>query len=1177
MFLKSLTVRGFKSFADKTVLCFEPGVTAVVGPNGSGKSNLVDALSWVLGTRSPKLLRGSGLADVIFAGSPTRPGSGRAEVEMMIDNSNGYLGSGGVGLAGSAQEFSEVRISREIRSTGENRYAINGVDCRLLDVHELLSDTGLGRELHTIVCQGQLDSILQAKPEERRALVEEAAGILKHRQRRERAQRKLDHVAMHVDKLRTVLRELRRQLKPLERQAEAANRSAQLQAELRTVRLRLAAHDLVRLRIDWQETCSHDTENAARQEAAEAAVVAAEGDLAAVEEQLRSDMQHVEGARTCCEELGRLRERLLGSIRLVAVRRRHLLEDLEQPLVGRPPDGLRTQAERFDAERLARERARVHAQADLAASAAASRAAQLARRDHQQRRAAATRERAEARERHTRWEAQVHAHQNILAASEAESARLEVQLAELDGRVGEIEAELCRLQQEIADLEEAEWQLTAALARAEREVAAAEAALEAASAHEREIEQGRTSQAARAEALRAATTDEVDGAVKLLASDLDGLHGLLADHVRVVPGGEAAVAAALGPFGGAVVAGSRVEAERAVAVLRFSHSTGRVAVLPLDHARQRDVPTLAPPVQPVARLLVALNGDHRVLDAARRALAGTYLAGSWSEAVALHSAHPDCTFVTRDGDVAGPFGFVGGRTPELSAVLAATAADEAERMVDELGTELTAVQSAVLAARETLTARRAELEQATVAITASHASITRASEQQARLNDELRTITARRALVRAQRDELAETTARRRVALIELEAHEPPQREDEAPGDARDKDDKRLDDDVERTRSAELEARLAVERLNEQIRHLDDAARALRHEAGEVEQALAAAVRRRDVRRGQLRLCEDLAALCTEALAAAERALAEAERDRDRLERVRRRREETLAEARAHLNDAIAERDQTREARHATALRRAAVHHELDALGRRVREAFGLSADEVVDEHHGAADYDRASLETSSETLQRKLDQLGRVNPLALEEFHALEERHAFLSRQLDDLLASKRDLEKVIRAVDDKISAVFAAAFTDVAHEFEVVFSILFPGGRGRVVLTEPLDPLTSGIEVEASPPGKRVRHLSLLSGGERSLTALAFLFAIFRARPAPFYVLDEVDAALDDVNLERLLRLLNSFKQRAQVIVITHQRRTMEAADVLYGVAMGDDAVSKVVVERLVEMVDA
>lgn len=1172
MFLKSLTMRGFKSFADRTVLGFEPGITAVVGPNGSGKSNLVDALTWVLGTRSPKLLRGGALPDVIFAGSPTRPPLGRAEVEMMIDNSDGHLGRDGVGLAGSAQQFCEVRITREILTSGENRYAINGADCRLLDVGELLSDTGIGRELHTIVGQGQLDSVLQAKPEDRRALVEEAAGILKHRQRRERAQRKLDHVEVHVDKLRTVLRELRRQLKPLERQAEAASRSVQLQAELRAVRLRLAAYDLLLRQAAWQEACSHDTETNARLQAVEAAVVAAEAELVAVEEQLRGDGALAERARACSEELARLRERLLGTTGLIAIRRRHLLEDTDQPLAGRPPQELRTQAQRLDAERHARENARDHAEASLAAAAAASRATQLARHEHQQRRAAATRERAEARERHTRWEGQLHAHRNTLAACEAELGRLELQTTELNRRAAELEDELRRVQHEIAGLDETEWQLTEAVERAEWEVGTAEAALEAAVAAERELEQRLTSQAARVEALRvSAPTDQGDGVVTLLTSDVEGLYGLLADHVRVVPGGEAAVAAALGPFGGAVVARSRAEAERAVAELR-SQAVGRVAVLPLDHNHQRDVSS-APPAQPVAKLLEPRDGDPGVIEVTRRALAGTYVVGSWSEAVALQAGHPECTFVTREGDVAGPLGFVGGHAPERSALVAAAAAEEAERLVEELGKKLVDARAAVLAARQALAVRRAELEKASAAINTSDARITRASEQLARLNRELKTLEAHGALVRAQRDERAGATARHRAALLELEADGPPRPRDEPSGDMPDKDAERLDDDVERTRIAELEARLELERLNEQIRHLADTGNALRHEATEVEQALASASRRRDERRTQLRHCEDLAALCAEALGAAERALREAQRDRDRLERVRGRREENRVEIRAELHTLIGERDQLREAHHATALRRAAAQHELDELGRRVRATFGLSPDDVVAEHPEAAHYDRTSLETSSETLQRRLEQLGQVNPLALEEFHALEDRHAFLSRQLDDLLASKRDLEKVIRAVDDKVSAVFAEAFADVAHEFEVVFGVLFPGGNGRLVLTDIHAPLTTGIEIEVSLPGKRVRHLSLLSGGERSLTALAFLFAIFRARPAPFYVLDEVDAALDDVNLERLLRLLGSFRQHAQLIIITHQRRTMEAADILYGVTMGPDAVSKVVVERLVD----
>ncbi|MDQ4131309.1 MAG: AAA family ATPase, partial [Actinomycetota bacterium] len=974
----------------------------------------------------------------------------------------------------------------------------------------------------------------------------------------------------HVDRLRMLLRELRRQLKPLERQAEAANRSAQLQAELRTVRLRLAACDLARLHSGWQEVCSHDSEIKAQLETINAAVVKAEGDLAAVEEQLRGNAPVAEQARTWAEELGRLHERLVGTVGLVSVRRRHLLEETDQPLAGRPPEELRHQAERLDAERLARETVRGRAEEDVTAAGAATRAAELARHDHARRRAAASRERAEARERHTRWEGQVQAHRNTLAACEAESARLEVQIRELTGRMSELEDESRRVQHEIAALEKAERELSETVERTRREVATAEAALEAAAECEREVSQGFTSHAARAEALRGASSDQDDGAVTLLSSGIDGLYGLLAEHVRVIPGGEAAVAAALGPFGGAIVVRSRGEAECAVVELR-SQAAGRVAILPLDHRQAHSLSAPAPPARSVAELLEARDGDPGVADVTRRVLGRSYLAASWSQAVALQAEHPGCTFVTLDGDVAGPLGFVGGQAPERSALMTAAAADEAERLVEELGAKLVETRVAVGAAREALSMRRAKLEQAAARHKASEACLTRAREQLARRNRELKTLEAHRALVTTQREELAATGAERRAALRELEAAEPPRPRDEPPGQTRDRVGERLDQEVERTRMAELEARLALERLNEQIRHLADAASALRLEATEVEQALLSAKRRRDHRRAQLRRCEDLAVLAADALGATERALQEVQLDRDGLEGVRRRRETTRDGIRAQLDTLAAERERLRDVRHAAALQRASVHHELDELGRRVRELFGLSPDELGHEYPDAGGFDRASLEASATRLESRLVELGRINPLALEEYQALEERHAFLSRQLDDLLASKRDLEKVIIAVDDKISAVFAEAFADVAREFEVLFGILFPGGRGRMVLTDPHDPLTTGIEVEASPPGKRVRHLSLLSGGERSLTALAFLLAIFRARPAPFYVLDEVDAALDDVNLERLLRLLNSFKHSAQLIVITHQRRTMEAADILYGVTMGPDAVSKVVGERL------
>ncbi len=468
MFLKSLTLRGFKSFADKTVLDFEPGITVIVGPNGSGKSNVVDALAWVLGTRSAKLLRGSDLTDVIFAGSPARPPLHHAKVDITIDNAAAQLGAGAVGLPASVEGAAEVCISREILASGENHYAINGVECRLLDVQELLSDTGLGRELHTVVGQGQLDAVLHAKPEERRVFIEEAAGILKHRRRRERALRKLQSVDVHADKLRSVLRELRRQLKPLEQQAEAASTYAQLQAELREVEVKLAVHDLARLRDQRREETAAEATLAARTGQLEAEAAHREGLVTDLEQELRQHHHELEQARTTAEQLARLQERLRGTAELIQARCRHLLDHVDEPLAGRPPAELRAQADRLDADRDEREAARREAVALLEDAVVASHEAQLAWREHQRRVAAASREAAEARERHLRWEAETGSHRSALAAAEAEAARLDTQLAQLDEQVAAAEHDVETIQELIRQLDAREWPLTEALERAEQ-------------------------------------------------------------------------------------------------------------------------------------------------------------------------------------------------------------------------------------------------------------------------------------------------------------------------------------------------------------------------------------------------------------------------------------------------------------------------------------------------------------------------------------------------------------------------------------------------------------------------------------------------------------------------------------------------------------------------------------
>ncbi len=1182
MFLKSLTIRGFKSFADKTVLNVEPGITVIVGPNGSGKSNVVDALAWVLGTHSAKKVRGGTMSNVIFAGSPTRRALGQASVEIVIDNSQGQLGTAGIGTSGSAQQFSEVRVARTIYASGENVYEINGEDVRALDVQELLSDTGLGRELHTIVGQGQLDEILNAKPEERRKFIEEAAGILKHRRRRERALRKLDQVDAHIEKLTSVLRELRRQLRPLERQAEAANRYTALQSDLREVQVQIAAHDLARLRARWERDAAGDSDAATRQQEAEEAVAAQRARATEVEESLGRMSPQAEKAQSTYYRLSSLLERLKGTADLIDAKRRHLVEYVEEPLAGRPPDELRAQAQRLQATREERQHEREDARTTLEEAMAARRAAEQDRRAHEAEVQAEARRRAEQRERVLRWEGEISALRGAIATTEAELGRVTAQLGGLDDRVAEADAAVDKVQDTIQRLDAREVELTATLESAEALVEQAQGQVDQLAARQGELERERSSQEARAEALRAALANTDDGTAALLDADLDGVLGPVAGYVRVEAAADAAVAAALGPLGEAVVVASPEGARRAVAWLRERAAGSAVVLAARSH--EAPAPTLADDArQQLAAAGAIPVGDHlaprdgetaaQVVDALRGALAHTWVVADWDAAVLLHGRHPGLTFVTAHGDVAGPRGYAGGQAPEQSAVLTATAAEDAEHRVAQLDTELAAVRGSLDEATGVLADRRTQLAAATERINESDAQITAAAEQLARLNKELHSLANQREIVAAQATELGEVLERDRAALSEMNARGPDVDDPEPVDDGPDEVAVELDEQVERAREAELDARVVLERITEQVRHLELQADELHREADEVEHALAEAARRRELRRQGIVRCGELAALCQVAVDGLTASITEAQQTRDRLQGDMAEDRRRLTEIRERLSTLTVELDELKEARHAADLRRSELRHELETVVNRCRDEFGLSVEDVAAEHPDAEGYDRAELGEREDVLVRKLGLLGRVNPLALEEFKALEERHKFLSGQLDDLRSSKRDLQQVVEAVDRKIEQVFADAFADVSREFDQTFATVFPGGHGRLVLTDPDDMLTTGIEVEARPPGKKVTRLSLLSGGERSLTVLAFVFAIFRARPSPFYVLDEVDAALDDVNLQRLLKVIRSFKGASQIIMVTHQKRSMEVADMLYGITMAPDAVTKVVADRLAD----
>nr|WP_274387794.1 chromosome segregation protein SMC [Salsipaludibacter albus] len=1175
--MNSLKMRGFKSFADATELEVEPGITVIVGPNGSGKSNVVDALSWVLGTAAPSRVRGGTMTDVVFAGSPDRRGANQARVEITIDNSDGVLGTQAVGTSRSAQEFTEVTVAREIDLDGSGTYKINGEVVRALDVQELLSDTGLGRELHTIVGQGQLDEILNARPEDRRSYIEEAAGILKHRRRRERSVRKLEQVDEHIHQLSLVLRELRRQLRPLQRQAEQADRHASLQADLRGVRLELAAHDLARLTRERAAQADTDDATRAREEAAAERVAGLRSSVDELEAELATRGPEAEAAQEVHHRLTSLGERLRGTAELVAARRRHLADWVEEPLAGRPPDELRAAADRADASRADREEALADLHRRLDDATQQRRDVEAARRDHERERAAAVRARARARERHVRWEAQVAALAGGIQAAEAEFGRARDQLEGIDERREEVDAEVTGL----ADHQEA---LDAAVIEAEQSAAAAALAVEEAqqavddlATRERELERSRSAHEARAEALRAALREAGGGADVLLETGMDDgleLLGQVADHVRVADEHGRAVAAVLGTLGEAVVAvpqpghgGATVLAARpGGASTALDPTTDGPSAAACEDAGARWLADLVVPVG---------DAGDAVTAALATALADAVLVRDWGTAVELHGRAPELTVVTPDGMVASPRGWRATGDDATSAVVAATQADQAEERARALAIELDELAVEVRTARTALEQRRAEHDRATDERHRVVAEAEGSRQRLARLSDEAEAIARQRGVVASHRSEIDAGLRHDRDALAELRTAGPPQVDELAEEDPEaDERGTELDEQVGVVRERELDARVDVERATEQVRTLAEQADELRREAVEVEAALAEAARRRERRREGIARCAALATVCAAAREELDRSLAEAADHRDTLRSVVAERRRELAGAREQLDEADRSLADVRERRHEADMVRADLDHRIEALADRVRTEFQLDVRELAAEQPDAEDADRDALVEREDDLVRKVGLLGQINPLALEEFQALEQRHAFLAEQVADLRESRRDLTNVIDAVDDRIREVFTDAWEDVSAAFERIFAVMFPGGHGRLRLVGDDDPLTAGVEVEARPPGKKVSRLSLLSGGERSLTVLAFVFAIFMARPSPFYVLDEVDAALDDVNLQRLLEVIESFRGSSQVIMVTHQKRSMEIADVLYGITMGADAVTKVVAQRLDEL---
>jgi len=1026
-----MNLKGFKSFASSTTLNFEQGITCVVGPNGSGKSNVVDALSWVMGEQGAKSLRGGKMEDVIFAGTSGRAPLGRAEVSVTIDNSDQVL----------PIDFSEVTITRVLFRNGSSEYLLNGETTRLLDIQELLSDSGIGREMHVIVGQGQLDAVLLANPEERRAFIEEAAGVLKHRKRKEKAIRKLDSMQTNLARIQDLTVELRRQLKPLGKQAEVARKASIIQSDVRDAKLRLMADDMLRMRNEMDIEVADENELRLRKEQVEAELNSARSREVELDAIAASENPQLIAAQENFYRLTSQREQIRAVQNLSSERARFLSEDAEEAKAsGRDPEVLDQEAKLLRIE------------------------------------------------------------ENALSDQVRDS--------------------LAQLSIDSSNLKKIEEKLA--------------------------LEESRVSAALRAIADQREGTARQEGHINGLRSRIDATSG----EVNRLTQARDAVATRLKNY------------RENFAVVESQISSITASEPGLDAVYERLKSELG-----ISESKVKILTDK--LQSSEKLRAGT---------LGRLSAFNEISQLVHTSD----------NSSLISKVNELTAACQSE--LNKVSSDCDRIKFELNASNEELRKITAEYELALSKLNESDAAMTGLAEQLAisgqNVKNTVEELDRLNVSLNAVIDQRNSDERDLSAALSQFESHQTPVEPDLT----------HLEDlrsQVSSARSKEVESRLNLRTIEERKDALSQRAASLENQASVERESAARTISRRENRAQAAITAQEIADTAYEALIQIESSIARASTERERLEISRSSREGEILSLRTISRELSVELEKLTSSVHKDEIARAEQRLRIEQLETKAVEELGIDVNTLLNEYGPSNDvptfyendqgefipgdlipYRREQQEKRLAQAERSLALLGKINPLALEEYSSLEERLRYLAEQLEDLKKTKKDLLDIIKEVDDRVQQIFTEAYEDTAREFEIVFARLFPGGDGRLILTNPSDMLTSGVDVEARPPGKRVKRLSLLSGGERSLVAVALLIAIFKARPSPFYVLDEVEAALDDTNLGRLLGVFEELRAKSQLIIITHQKRTMEIADALYGVTMRGDGVSEVISQRIREV---
>ena len=1174
MYLKSLTLKGFKSFASATTLHLEPGITCVVGPNGSGKSNVVDALTWVMGEQGAKSLRGGKMEDVIFAGTSGRAPLGRAEVAVTIDNTDGAL----------PIDYTEVTISRILFRNGQSEYQINGEASRLLDIQELLSDSGIGREMHVIVGQGQLDAILMATPEERRGFIEEAAGVLKHRKRKEKAIRKLDSMQTNMARVNDLTVELRRQLRPLGKQAEVAKKAATIQADLRDAKLRLLADDYISLTKTLDAEVAD--ENALRERRA---IVEAELDGVRKREEDLDAQAAIESplllkAQENYYALNSLREKFRGTQSLAQERSRFLAEEAEEArIAGRDPQALDEEAAALRREESQLRQDVAQTQNQLATASSDLVQAENALQAEEDTIAAALRALADQREGTARQEGHIKSLAARLDAITEEISRLTSARDQAQIRLDSAKSDYAQYELEIANADTGEKGLDALFESAKNALESAKKSHADLVEAERIADRERNAVEAKLEALTL-TADAHDGAQALLNNSHGiSIKGSIASLIEIEKGWESAVSAALGNLADAIVVSDVDSAITALRVLR-DQKLGRADVLIHTQSTQAfAVPAGLTSIRTYVR-------SQTISDLIESLLSRFVVAESADEAADILRRNSEVTVVTRSGDLIAAHRARGGAASSNSLIEIQTLSLDLAKKLSDLTHTCDRLKFEISAAASAVSATQADFDGALAKLNESDARIAALTEQLAVSGQNIKSATSEVERLTTAIDEASTTKSRdeNELSIASNQMHHA--------GEIAEPDYSRANDlrnQVSTLRTAEVEARLAVRTSEERVASLSARAQALEDAAQAERDASERAVSRRGARARGAIISQSIAEAAYEVLIHIERTIAQASAERSRLEINRTEREGETLTVRARNRELTTELEQLTSSVHRDEIARAEQRMRVEALELKAVEELGIDIPTMMSEYGPDKDvptfietesgeivatelipYRRDQQEKRLASAERSLTLLGKINPLALEEFSALEERLKFLAEQLEDLKRTKKDLLDIIKEVDDRVQQIFMQAYEDVAKHFKDIFARLFPGGEGRLILTNPDDLLNTGVDVEARPPGKRIKRLSLLSGGEKSLTAVALLVAIFKARPSPFYVLDEVEAALDDVNLGRLLTILEELRENSQLIIITHQKRTMEIADALYGVTMRGDGVTEVISQRLREV---